>query len=200
MDAKSEAQGPEIDICDSDAISFTSGTSAFTRVAAGGKKVAGGGAVNAVKLANTERAGSKPQGKFMNAHGRDAPSDRLGSHSKASTSPRCDYGWFEGEIQSRAAKVVHNLEGFSSNTTMMVEHCMEVRQKAVCHVLGRGGRAIRRIESFCGVFAFLGDSYESSTEIYIWGPPRACAIADFIISALECGHYSIMDSLTRLDP
>ena len=132
-------------------------------------------------------------------HDADAISDRAGSHFLASTSLRCDFSWLESEIQSRMARVMQS-HGKTPTTTPMVEHYYEITTPFVKHVLGRGGRTFRRLEDICGVFAFLGDSYESSAEVYLWGPPRACAIADFIISALSCGNFSIMDLLDRISP
>ena len=127
----------------------------------------------------------------------DAIFDRAGSHFLASTSLHCDFSWLEGEVQSRMARVMQR-HGQTPTVTPMVEHCCEIPKPFVKHVLGRGGRTFRRMEDFCGVFAFLGDSYESSAEVYLWGPPRACAIADFILSALSYGNFSIMDLLDRI--
>ena len=186
-----------------DALSSTSGASVFQfSTGTKGEKVAGGGGTDArASSSNSAPKDSMLHGDSVDrgGHDTDAISNRVGSHFLASSSLHCDFSWLEGEIHSRMAHVVQR-HGKTPNATSMVEHCCEIPKPFVKHVLGRGGRTFRRLEDFCGVFAFLGDTYESSAEVYLWGPPRACAIADFIISALSCGNFSIMDVLDRLSP
>ena len=65
------------------------------------------------------------------------------------------------------------------------------------HVIGRGGRMLRRIEDFCGVFLSLSDVSCEMAELTIYGTSRGCAMVQFIKDMLIEGVYSVIDTLAR---
>ena len=75
---------------------------------------------------------------------------------------------------------------------------IELHRSAVCHVVGRRGKTLQRIEAVCGVFLALQDIDEEQSKVLLWGSPEGVALAVFIVEALERGMHSILDSLGRL--
>ena len=65
------------------------------------------------------------------------------------------------------------------------------------HIIGRGGRMLRRIEDFCGVFLSLSDVSSEMVEVTIYGTSRGCAMVQFIKDMLIEGVYSVIDTLAR---
>ena len=79
----------------------------------------------------------------------------------------------------------------------MIMHSLKFSKTTVPHVIGRGGRMLRRIEDFCGVFLSLSDVSCDVVELDIYGPTRGCALVQFIGEMLLEGIYSVMDTLAR---
>ena len=68
----------------------------------------------------------------------------------------------------------------------------------VPHIVGRGGRVIRRIETVCGVFLNLRDFGDGKHEMLISGPRPACIFAEFAMGLLSTGHHSVLTTLSSL--
>ena len=62
----------------------------------------------------------------------------------------------------------------------------------VPHIVGRGGRVIRRIETVCGVFLNLRDFGDGKHEMLISGPRPACIFAEFAMELLSTDHHSVL--------
>ena len=75
---------------------------------------------------------------------------------------------------------------------------MNIGKTTVRHVIGAGGRMLRKIEDFCGVFIITGDSMDGSCELLLLGLPAACILSDFIIEMLGLGYFPIIETLIRL--
>ena len=124
--------------------------------------------------------------------------ERLWSHATATTSPRCAFGWVAsrlGEIEAPLAALEERVVPMKEND--MIMHTLKFSKTTAPHVIGRGGRMLRRIEDFCGVFLSLSDVSSDVVELDIYGPIRGCALVQFIGEMLIEGVYSIMDTLAR---
>ena len=73
-------------------------------------------------------------------------------------------------------------------------HHLEISDEAVPHIIGRGGRIIRQIESVCGVFLTLRDCADAH-EIFVVGPRPAIMAATFAIEMLGHGQHSVLSTL-----
>ena len=128
-----------------------------------------------------------------------ADGDRVHSHSRASTSPRCGFKWVSQHLQEsleeRRRWDDSSAEG-GFNEHHYCLHCIEILRGSVRHVIGAKGRMLRKIEDFCGVFITLTD-YEDCCEVNLIGLPSACILGAFIVEMLDKGYYSIMESLIR---
>ena len=124
---------------------------------------------------------------------------RVWSHAAATTSPRCAFKWFAHHLgQLQAPLVAAEEEGVSPlNENDMIMHQMQFSKRTAPHVIGRGGRMLRRIEDFCGVFLSLRDVAPDAVELTLFGPLRGCALARFIGEMLNEGIYSVIDTLAR---
>ena len=79
----------------------------------------------------------------------------------------------------------------------MIMHTLKFSKTTAPHIIGRGGRMLRRIEDFCGVFLSLSDVSSDMVELAVYGPARGCALVQFIRDMLIEGVYSVMDTLAR---
>ena len=177
------------------ASSSLSGESAYTHKGAKDGVVGCVGGVNgrAPKMASGGRSGS------CEAASVDwCAQARVWSHAEATTSPRCAFSWFSSRLEELQAPLVVVGEGEAPiNETDMLMHQMKFFKTVAPHVIGRGGRMLRRIEDFCGVFLSLSDVSSDMVELTIYGPSRGCALVQFIGDMLIEGVYSILDTLAR---
>ena len=123
-------------------------------------------------------------------------SGRQGSHRAAGPSPRCALGWVYERINNIGLELLADIEGPTTLDTV-VTHFATIGKSGIGHFIGKKGHMLRKIERFCGVFLILNDS-ETEVEILMWGPVRACALAQFVAEAFNLGFYSIVDSLSSL--
>ena len=79
----------------------------------------------------------------------------------------------------------------------MIIHSMTFFKSTAPHVIGRGGRMLRRIEDFCGVFLSLSDVSSDSIMLTICGTMRGCALAQCIGEMLTEGIYSVINTVAR---
>ena len=133
--------------------------------------------------------------EFAEATNTGARGGRLASHQQASPSPRCTLGWVEEHLERKKALALGHME---ESEVLFVTWSVKLRRSAVCHIVGRGGRTLQRIEDFCGVFLALQDVGEQHSELLLWGSPKGVALAAFVVQTLEMGLHSILDSLGRL--
>ena len=121
------------------------------------------------------------------------------SHSAATTSPRCSFSWLFSRVGELEAPLVVVEEGEAPiSANEMIRHSMHFSKSVAPHVIGRGGRMMRRIEDFCGVFLSLSDIPSNMVELTIYGTSRGCALVQFIGDMLLEGVYSVLDTLARL--
>ena len=130
--------------------------------------------------------------------------ERASSHKQASTSWRCGFEWVAALLRSR----------LKAWDMMVAEDCecsiddlysapfsfkyVEVDTRDVPHLIGRGGRIIRQLETVCGVFLTLTDLTEGEHEMLISGPRPACILAEFAMELLRSGHHSALTTLSSL--
>ena len=79
----------------------------------------------------------------------------------------------------------------------MIMHSMKFFKMTAPHVIGRGGRMLRRIEDFCGVFLSLSDVSSEMVELTAYGPSRGCAFVQSIGNMLIEGVYSMLETLAH---
>ena len=75
---------------------------------------------------------------------------------------------------------------------------VEVNASQVPHIIGRGGRVIRQLETVCGVFLTLSDLGDGAHEMLITGPRPACIFAEFAMELLSSGQHSVLTTLSSL--
>ena len=128
--------------------------------------------------------------------------ERASSHKHATTSGRCGFQWV-------AALLKRRLQAWDEEEAAFEECSIdELYQKPftdklvevwnVPHIIGRGGRVIRRIETVCGVFLTLTDFGDGKHEMLISGPRPACIFAEFAMALLSSGHHSVLTTLSSL--
>ena len=123
---------------------------------------------------------------------------RVRSHAEATTSPRCSFGWFASRLKELQAPLVAVEEGEAPiPENAMIMHSMKFFKMTAPHVIGRGGRMLRRIEDFCGVFLSISDVSSEMVELTAYGTSRGCALVQFIGDMLIEGVYSVLDTLAR---
>ena len=132
--------------------------------------------------------------------GRDG-GDRVLSHGRASTSPRCGFRWvarcLEEALEERRKEANEEcIDEF--NDDHYSSHVMEIGQPFIRHVIGVKGRMLHKIEDFCGIFIVVGDCEDGLCELTLIGAPSACILGEFIIDMLGYGYYSIIGTLERL--
>ena len=125
-------------------------------------------------------------------------SARQGTHRTAGPSPRCALEWVLKKIKDIEVSILEEYKEEPLTRDSIIFHNASLSKHEVGRFIGKKGRCLRKIECFCGVFFTLSD-YETEVEILMWGPLRACALAQFVVEAFENGFYSIVDSLSYLD-
>ena len=177
------------------ASSSLSGESAYTHQGAKDGVVGGVGGIDgrAPKMASQRRSGSG------GAAGVDwCDQARVWSHAEATTSPRCTFRWLSNHLEELQAPLVVVEEGEAPiNENDIIMHRMQFFKTLAPHIIGRGGRMLRRIEDFCGVFLSLSDVSSDMVQLTIYGPARGCALVEFIRDMLIEGVYSVIDTLAR---
>ena len=134
----------------------------------------------------------------------ESADERAASHKHATTSWRCGFEWVAAVLRSR----------LRAWDMMVAKDCdcsiddlyaapfsfkyVEVDTHNVPHIIGRGGRIIRQLETLCGVFLTLTDLTEGSHEMLITGPRPACIFAEFAMELLSSGHHSSLTTLSSL--
>ena len=130
--------------------------------------------------------------------------ERASSHKYATTSWRCGFEWVAALLKRRlqawdeeeAANEEWPIERLYDDPYS--EKFVEVLGCTIPHIIGRGGRVIRRIEAVCGVFLTLRDLQDGRHEVFISGPRPACILAEFAIDMLCDGHHSVLTTLSSL--
>ena len=153
----------------------------------------GDGGMAHLQMADSQATNSQAKGQPTRSQGDD--SERVHSHTMASTSPRCGFLWLHKELDERLAAWSLE-EGEDLIEHDYIDRSMFVSPSSLKHVIGRGGRTLHKLESFVGVFASVVDT-KTGPEICFVGCPRACLLAEFIVEMIVGGHYSIMESLAR---
>ena len=178
-----------------EATSSLSGESAFTHQGARERELGCVGETNGEdpQMARGGRSGSQGD---PNVDG--CAQARVWSHSAATTSPRCAFRWFVGRLRERQAPLAVVDEGEAPiGDDEMIRHSMTFVKSTAPHVIGRGGRMLRRIEDFCGVFLSLFDVSSDTVMLTMYGSMRGCALAQCIGEMLTEGIYSVIDTLAR---
>ena len=168
----------------------------------GGTSSGGGGMARGE--ATTSRMQIPKSGICESSIGEESADQRAASHKHATTSWRCGFEWVAGVLRSR----------LRAWDVMVAEDCdcsidelydepfsfkyVEVDSSDVPHIIGRGGRIIRQLETICGVFLTLTDLTEGSHEMLITGPRPACIFAEFAMELLRSGHHSALSTLSSL--
>ena len=130
--------------------------------------------------------------------------ERAASHKHATTSWRCGFEWVGAILKSRLkawdVMVAQDCDCSIDElySTPFSFKYIEVDAHSVPHIIGRGGRIIRQIETVCGVFLTLTDLKEGGHEMLISGPRTACIFAEFAIELLSSGHHSALTTLSSL--
>ena len=130
--------------------------------------------------------------------------ERASSHKYATTLWRCGFEWVVALLKSRlqawdeeeAANEEWPIERLYDDPYS--EKFVEVLGCTIPHIIGRGGRVIRRIEAVCGVFLTFRDLQDGRHEVFISGPRPACILAEFAIDMLCDGHHSVLTTLSSL--
>ena len=166
--------------------------------------VSGGGGGMARGEATTSGMQIPKSGICESSIGGESADQRAASHKHATTSWRCGFEWVAAVLRSR----------LRAWDVMVAEDCecsiddlyadpfsfkyVEVDSSDVPHIIGRGGRVIRQLETVCGVFLTLTDLTEGSHEMLITGPRPACIFAEFAMELLRSGHHSALSTLGSL--
>ena len=128
--------------------------------------------------------------------------ERASSHKHATTSWRCGFEWVAAQLKRRLQAWDEEEAAFEECSvdelyqTLFANKPMEVWN--VPHIIGRGGRVIRRIETVWGVFLTLRDLGDGKHEMLISGPRPACIFAEFSMELLSSGHHSVLTTLSSL--
>ena len=148
--------------------------------------------------------GSRPVGQSgRSADSRSADGQRQdnggrrGSHQTAGPSPRCALGWVKDRLRELELSIQASFD-VAPKLDEIITDVTSLSREQVGRFVGKKGRNLRKIESFCGAFIVLGD-YPNGMHVYMWGPVRSCALATFIIQAFDMGIHSIVESLQYLD-
>ena len=134
----------------------------------------------------------------------EGPSSRAKSHSHASPSPRCGFGWVRAVVEERLAKwniedanecYDCTLNDLTANT--FGHKYFDVERGVLPHLIGKGGRLIHGIEDICGVFVSVVDLSDGDAELLFSGTRFGCVLAEFICQMIVAGHRSILSVLLR---
>ena len=136
--------------------------------------------------------------------GEEGEGERVDTHKRASTSWRCGFEWVSALLRSRLrAWDLEDAQGCQCSINDLYNDpfyfkYVEIEPEAVPHIIGRGGRVIRKIEKICGVFLSLRDVVNGGHEMCITGPRPACILAEFAIELLSSEQHSALITLSSL--
>ena len=137
--------------------------------------------------------------------GEEGVEERVDTHKHASTSWRCGFEWVSALLRSRLrAWDLEDAQGCQCSIDDLYNDpfyfkYVEVEPSDVPHIIGHGGRVIRKIEQTCGVFLALRDIINGGHEMCITGPRPACIVAEFAIELLSNGQHSALETLSSLN-
>ena len=154
-----------------------------------------GGVVGMGHLQMADLGATNSQDKGQSTSGQGEDSERVRSHTRASTSLRCGFHWLHKELEERLA-TWSSEEGEDMDASAHTYKFITVGSSSLKHVIGRGGRMLHKLESFVGVFASVQDIADGPIVCFV-GCPHACLLAEFIVEMIEGGLYSIIESLAR---
>ena len=131
-------------------------------------------------------------------------SERSKSHAHVSPSPRCGFGWVKEMLGAR-------LEAWNAEDARECDDCtlddlandpwghkyFTVYCKALPHIIGKGGRMLKALEDFCGVFVTIHDVDTNEAELLVSGPRSACILAEFVCEMIAVGHFSVLATFLR---
>ena len=160
----------------------------------------GGGEPSHPQMPKSASADSCPQTAPRSFAAGRADGDRVHSHGRASTSPRCGFKWVSQHLEEALTEKRHwddYIQEGGFDDQHYSRHCVEIAKSAIRHVIGVRGRMLRKIEDFCGIFITLHDAYDDICEVNLLGLPYACILGAFIVEMLGQGYYSIVESLIR---
>ena len=126
--------------------------------------------------------------------------ERVDSHSTASPSPRCGFGWLHAHLEQ-------GVEEWRERVTIKGENWVNdahyrssfirVPRGALPRIIGHGGRMIQRLEQVCGVFVSVVDTATPQSLITFVGAPHSILLAEFAVDMLNMGYFSVVESLHR---
>ena len=119
---------------------------------------------------------------------------RLLSGMRAGPSPRCES---DREAPGGAWEWL-TTAGVEENPekSEIATKALPVAQAAVPHLLGRGGRMVRRLEGKLGVLVGIADGHGSgAATVSLCGPRSRLPLAAFAVKSLAKGMRSILDHL-----
>ena len=121
-------------------------------------------------------------GNLGSADGRTE--ERIHSHRHASSSPRCAFGWL--------LQLHELLEGKGLRSA---PQSLKVSRSSLRHIVGKGGRMLRRIEDYTGSFISVTDCDEQQGTVRVWGGQGS--LARVVILAISFGFTSALDTISR---
>lgn len=121
-------------------------------------------------------------GNLESADGR--PQERIDSNRHASSSPRCTFGW-----------LLHLHELLEGKGLRSAPQSLKVSRSSLRHIVGKGGRMLRRIEDYTGSFISVSDCDEQQGTVRVWGGQGS--LARVVILAISFGFTSALDTISR---
>ena len=120
----------------------------------------------------------------------EAAAARLFSHAVASPSPRCTAQSAQSEAAAWAWLTPAGLGDAASGSLILA-------QSAVPHLIGRGGRGVRRMEQKLGVIIGIMDSNKKGgfATVTVLGPAPRVEYAKVVIGWISKGMHSLIDRL-----
>ena len=126
--------------------------------------------------------------------------ERVNSHSTASPSPRCGFGWLHAHLEQGVEEWRERVAikgDFWVDDTHYRSKFMRVPRGALPRIIGRGGQMIQRLEQVCGVFASVVDTALPHNLITFVGSPHSILLAEFAVDMLNMGYFGVLESLQR---
>lgn len=111
--------------------------------------------------------------------------ERTKSHFGASCSPRCVerlFSWCNDIARC-------TVRPESVSLSLMVDRA------ALKHVVGRGGKMMRKIEDYTGSFLAIVDCADGKSQVRVFG--GEFQLAYFLVKAISDGYYSALDAISR---
>ena len=125
------------------------------------------------------------------------------SHSQATTSPRCGFQWLESKLKrEKEAWILNDQNEANEPVDESNDYAWHYKHKVVPqsrlqHIIGHGGRMLKKLENFLGVFAFIRDQAGQDPKITFVGDRHSILLGEFIIDMIVVGHFGIMESLAN---